>query len=122
MCIRDSTGTPLLKEERASCKVFGNYLHTYYYDKSIYCAVDEDFLKVLQVPSTDRQAEPNVVQKRREVVVNERFVQLLKKQDTPSAFNSAIALFPSNSASAFWICPKNLPYFGPTVRSCGLKV
>lgn len=29
------TGTPLLKEERASCKVFGNYLHTYYYDRSI---------------------------------------------------------------------------------------
>ena len=29
------TGTPLLKEERASCTVFGNYLHTYYYDKSI---------------------------------------------------------------------------------------
>jgi type I restriction enzyme R subunit len=29
------TGTPLLKEERASWAVFGNYLHTYYYDKSI---------------------------------------------------------------------------------------
>ena len=29
------TGTPLLKEERASWKVFGNYFHTYYYDKSI---------------------------------------------------------------------------------------
>lgn len=29
------TGTPLLKEERASWKVFGNYIHTYYYDKSI---------------------------------------------------------------------------------------
>lgn len=29
------TGTPLLKEERASWKVFGEYLHTYYYDKSI---------------------------------------------------------------------------------------
>lgn len=29
------TGTPLLAEERASCKVFGDYLHTYYYDKSI---------------------------------------------------------------------------------------
>ena len=29
------TGTPLLKEERASWKVFGNYYHTYYYDKSI---------------------------------------------------------------------------------------
>lgn len=29
------TGTPLLNKERASCKVFGNYLHTYYYDRSI---------------------------------------------------------------------------------------
>ena len=29
------TGTPLLKEERASWRVFGDYFHTYYYDKSI---------------------------------------------------------------------------------------
>ncbi len=29
------TGTPLLSEERASWKVFGDYFHTYYYDKSI---------------------------------------------------------------------------------------
>ena len=29
------TGTPLLKEERTSWKVFGDYFHTYYYDKSI---------------------------------------------------------------------------------------
>ena len=29
------TGTPLLSEERASWKVFGDYIHTYYYDKSI---------------------------------------------------------------------------------------
>lgn len=29
------TGTPLLKDERASCRVFGDYLHTYYYDRSI---------------------------------------------------------------------------------------
>lgn len=29
------TGTPLLKDERASWKIFGDYLHTYYYDKSI---------------------------------------------------------------------------------------
>ncbi len=29
------TGTPLLKEERASWKVFGEYFHSYYYDKSI---------------------------------------------------------------------------------------
>ena len=29
------TGTPLLKEERSSCAVFGDYFHAYYYDKSI---------------------------------------------------------------------------------------
>lgn len=29
------TGTPLLKKERASWKIFGEYFHTYYYDKSI---------------------------------------------------------------------------------------
>lgn len=29
------TGTPLLASERASWRVFGNYLHTYYYDRSI---------------------------------------------------------------------------------------
>ncbi|MDC4183627.1 HsdR family type I site-specific deoxyribonuclease [Mycoplasma bradburyae] len=29
------TGTPLLAKERSSWKIFGNYIHTYYYDKSI---------------------------------------------------------------------------------------
>ena len=29
------TGTPLLKEERESWRVFGNYIHSYYYDKSV---------------------------------------------------------------------------------------
>ena len=29
------TGTPILKEERSSCSVFGEYFHAYYYDKSI---------------------------------------------------------------------------------------
>ncbi|WP_300366671.1 DEAD/DEAH box helicase family protein [Brachyspira sp.] len=29
------TGTPLLTEERESWRVFGKYIHTYYYDKSI---------------------------------------------------------------------------------------
>ncbi len=29
------TGTPILKEERSSCSVFGDYFHAYYYDKSI---------------------------------------------------------------------------------------
>ncbi len=29
------TGTPLIGAERKSCDVFGDYIHTYYYDKSI---------------------------------------------------------------------------------------
>lgn len=29
------TGTPLIKSERESWRVFGDYIHTYYYDKSI---------------------------------------------------------------------------------------
>ena len=29
------TGTPILKEEKSSCSVFGDYFHAYYYDKSI---------------------------------------------------------------------------------------
>ena len=41
------TGTPLLKEERASWKVFGNYYHTYYYDKSI---EDGYTLKIIREP------------------------------------------------------------------------
>lgn len=41
------TGTPLLKAERASWKIFGNYYHTYYYDKSI---EDGYTLKVIREP------------------------------------------------------------------------
>lgn len=39
------TGTPLLKSERESWRVFGNYLHTYYYDKSI---LDGYTLKIIR--------------------------------------------------------------------------
>lgn len=39
------TGTPLLKEERESWRVFGTYLHTYYYDKSI---LDGYTLKIIR--------------------------------------------------------------------------
>lgn len=39
------TGTPLLKEDRASWKVFGKYIHTYYYDKSI---LDGYTLKIIR--------------------------------------------------------------------------
>lgn len=41
------TGTPLLKEERESWRVFGKYIHTYYYDKSI---ADGYTLKLMREP------------------------------------------------------------------------
>ena len=49
------TGTPLLKEERASWKVFGDYINTYYYDKSI---ADGYTLKLMREPiETDIKQE-----------------------------------------------------------------
>ena len=41
------TGTPLLKEERESWRVFGDYINTYYYDKSI---ADGYTLKIMREP------------------------------------------------------------------------
>ena len=41
------TGTPLLKEERESWRVFGDYINTYYYDKSI---ADGYTLKLVREP------------------------------------------------------------------------
>jgi type I restriction enzyme R subunit len=41
------TGTPLLREERESWRVFGDYIHTYYYDKSI---SDGYTLKLMREP------------------------------------------------------------------------
>ena len=41
------TGTPLLREERESWRVFGDYIHTYYYDKSI---ADGYTLKLMREP------------------------------------------------------------------------
>ena len=41
---------------------------------------------------------------------------------TPVAFSSSIAAFPSRLLSSFLIPPNSLPYFGPTVFNCGLNV
>lgn len=41
------TGTPLLREERESWRVFGDYIDTYYYDKSI---ADGYTLKLMREP------------------------------------------------------------------------
>lgn len=70
------TGTPLLKKERASWKVFGNYFHTYYYDKSI---EDGYTLKIIREP-----IETSYKEKLSEIYENiEKLVQKkdIKKSD-----------------------------------------
>ena len=65
------TGTPLLKEERASWLVFGNYYHTYYYDKSI---EDGYTLKIIREP-----IETSYKEKLSQIY--ERLETLVKKKD-----------------------------------------
>ena len=65
------TGTPLLSEERASCKVFGNYLHSYYYDRSI---ADGYTLKIIR-----EDIETSYREKLTEV--HEKLETLVKKKD-----------------------------------------
>jgi type I restriction enzyme R subunit len=65
------TGTPLLKEERTSWKVFGTYLHTYYYDKSIQ---DGYTLKIIR-----EDIETSYKEKLAEVY--EKLEKLVKKTD-----------------------------------------
>lgn len=67
------TGTPLLKQERASWKIFGNYYHTYYYDKSI---KDGYTLKVMREP-----IETSYKEKLSEIY--EKLEKLVQKKDVP---------------------------------------
>lgn len=67
------TGTPLLKEERASWKIFGDYYHTYYYDKSIQ---DGYTLKVIREPiETSYKEKLSEIYERLETLVQKKDVQ-----------------------------------------------
>lgn len=70
------TGTPLLKEERSSWKVFGEYLHTYYYDKSIQ---DGYTLKIIR-------EEMETTYKERLSQIYEQLETLVKKKDVPKQY------------------------------------
>lgn len=65
------TGTPLLKSERESWRVFGNYLHTYYYDKSI---LDGYTLKIIR-EDIETQYKEKLSQ------IYERLETLVEKKD-----------------------------------------
>lgn len=67
------TGTPLLKDEQASCKVFGNYLHTYYYDRSI---ADGYTLKIIREDiETSYKEKLTEVQEKLETLVQKKDVR-----------------------------------------------
>ena len=65
------TGTPLLGEERASCQIFGNYIHTYYYDRSI---ADGYTLKIIREDIETSYRE-------RLTAVHEKLETLVEKKD-----------------------------------------
>ncbi len=70
------TGTPILKEERSSCSVFGDYFHAYYYDKSIQ---DGYTLKILreEIETSYRKRLNEAYQKLEKLVTKGE----LKKED-----------------------------------------
>lgn len=70
------TGTPLLKAERASWKVFGEYFHTYYYDRSIQ---DGYTLKIIREDiETSYKEKLSVIYERLETLVRKKDI---KKSD-----------------------------------------
>ena len=69
------TGTPLLREERESWRIFGNYLHTYYYDKSIQ---DGYTLKIIR-----EEIETEYKEKLSEIY--EKLETLVQKKDVPKS-------------------------------------
>ncbi len=67
------TGTPLLKEESASSKVFNKYFHTYYYDKSI---ADGYTLKIIREDiETSYREKLTEVYERLETLVQKKEIQ-----------------------------------------------
>ena len=81
------TGTPLLKNERASWKIFGNYYHTYYYDKSIQ---DGYTLKIIREEiETSYKEKLSEIQDKLETLVNKKEI---KKEHIVSHNNYVEAL------------------------------
>ncbi|MDE6391834.1 MAG: HsdR family type I site-specific deoxyribonuclease, partial [Muribaculaceae bacterium] len=69
------TGTPLLKEEKATANVFNEYFHTYYYDRSI---ADGYTLKIIR-------EEIETSYKEKLTTVLDKLDQLVQKKDVQKA-------------------------------------
>ena len=69
------TGTPLLKEEKATANVFNEYFHTYYYDRSI---ADGYTLKIIR-------EEIETSYKEKLTAVLDKLDQLVQKKDVQKA-------------------------------------
>ncbi len=69
------TGTPLLKEEKATASVFNEYFHTYYYDRSI---ADGYTLKIIR-------EEIETSYKEKLTAVLDKLDQLVQKKDVQKA-------------------------------------
>ncbi len=80
------TGTPLLREERESWRVFGNYLHRYYYDRSI---ADGYTLKLMREPieTSYKQKLDDVI---KDIQVKRKDLNLGQVLETPQYLNALI--------------------------------
>ncbi|MHA0297338.1 DEAD/DEAH box helicase family protein [Mesomycoplasma ovipneumoniae] len=72
------TGTPLLKEENESWSIFGNYIHTYYYDKSI---KDGYTLKIIR-----EDVETSCKFKLEKIYDNLQLQELAQKKDVKKSY------------------------------------
>ena len=108
------TGTPLIGEEKNSCKVFGDYIDTYYYNQSI---ADGYTLKLMRedIESNYRMEIEKVLEevqlkrsdiKKERIIADPRYVEALLNYITADLIKSRI-YFGDQSIAGMIVCDSN---------------
>lgn len=108
------TGTPLIGEEKNSCKVFGDYIDTYYYNQSI---ADGYTLKLMRedIESNYRMEIEKVLEevqlkrsdiKKERIIADPRYVEALLNYITADLIKSRI-YFGDQSMAGMIVCDSN---------------
>ncbi len=109
------TGTPLIGDEKNSCKIFGDYIDTYYYNQSI---ADGYTLKLMRedIESNYRMEIEKVLEevqlkrsdiKKDRIIADPRYVEALLDYITADLIRSRI-YFGDNSIAGMIVCDSNL--------------
>ena len=108
------TGTPLIGEEKNSCKIFGDYIDTYYYNQSI---ADGYTLKLMRedIESNYRMEIEKVLEevqlkrsdiKKDRIIADPRYVEALLNYITADLIKSR-TYFGDNSIAGMIVCDSN---------------